>query len=75
MRVAASLLLMFTVASIAWGQRHGGSRIQSQEFFTGISILTAGKADDWPLTTREGETLILLRHLAELRFDRRVGGD
>lgn len=40
-------------------QQTGGGRIRQQDTFTSQNILTPGETDDWPLTARDDETLIV----------------
>jgi hypothetical protein len=40
-------------------QQVGGGRVQDRSVFVSSNVLTPGEADDWPLTARENETVIL----------------
>jgi hypothetical protein len=59
-----TILLTLSILSLAgspicWGQAAGGERIRQQDTFTSANVLAPGTYDDWPLATRDGETVII----------------
>jgi hypothetical protein len=54
-----SVVLSLAGPPICLAQQAGGERIRQQDMFTSANVLAPGTHDDWPLATRDGETIII----------------
>src|SRR5205085_12437166 len=55
----ATFMVTTSLVAQSPAQAPGGKPIKRQDFYEESRVLTPGEADDWPLRTRDGETVIL----------------
>jgi hypothetical protein len=54
-----TVVLSLAAPSVCSAQAPRGGRIQQQDTFASTNVLTPGAQDDWPLTARDDETIII----------------